>query len=135
MSFLPTTTNQLQAPIKLQLAITLYCLEHYGNSADVWGVACMFGCSEGLVAKATDRCFEAIDALHDLFVQPLTEEEKEIEKQWMRDQLGMERNLWCESYMMYDGTIVVLYHQPSHQGQGYYTRKANYGLNVQVRLF
>uniref|UniRef100_A0A0W0GBR8 Uncharacterized protein n=1 Tax=Moniliophthora roreri TaxID=221103 RepID=A0A0W0GBR8_MONRR len=74
-------SNQLQAPIELQLAITLYCLGHYGNSADVWGVAHMFGCSEGLVAKATDRCFEAIDALHDLFVWPLTEEEKEIEKQ------------------------------------------------------
>uniref|UniRef100_A0A0W0FI44 DDE Tnp4 domain-containing protein n=1 Tax=Moniliophthora roreri TaxID=221103 RepID=A0A0W0FI44_MONRR len=44
----------------------------------------------------------------------------------------MERNLWCEGYMMYDGTIVVLYCQPSHQGQGYYTYKANYGLNVQI---
>ena len=32
---------------------------------------------------------------------------------------------------MYDGTIVVLYRKPGKNGDAYYTRKANYGLNVQ----
>jgi hypothetical protein len=33
---------------------------------------------------------------------------------------------------MYDGTIVVLHRRPGLNGDAYYTRKANYGLNLQV---
>ena len=33
---------------------------------------------------------------------------------------------------MYDGTIVVLHAKPGLNGDAYYTRKANYGLNLQV---
>ena len=33
---------------------------------------------------------------------------------------------------MYDGTIVVLYAKPGLNGDAYFTRKANYGLNLQV---
>ena len=36
---------------------------------------------------------------------------------------------------MYDGTIVVLYAQPGMEGDAYYTRKCNYGLNLQVSNF
>jgi hypothetical protein len=46
------------------------------------------GCSEGSVENYTKRCFEAIEALHDVFVCPLTKEEKEMEKLWMDDHLG-----------------------------------------------
>jgi hypothetical protein len=35
---------------------------------------------------------------------------------------------------MYDGTIVILYCKPGKNGDAYYTRKANYGLNVQVHV-
>ena len=35
---------------------------------------------------------------------------------------------------MYDGTIVVLYARPGLDGDVYYTRKCNYGLNLQVCL-
>lgn len=33
---------------------------------------------------------------------------------------------------MYDGTIVVLYPRPGLDGDAYYTRKSNYGLNLQM---
>lgn len=33
---------------------------------------------------------------------------------------------------MYDGTIVVLHAKPGLNGDAYYTRKGNYGLNLQV---
>jgi len=33
---------------------------------------------------------------------------------------------------MYDGTIIVLYARPGLNGDAYYTRKSNYGLNLQV---
>ena len=42
--------------------------------------------------------------------------------------------VWREGYVTYDGTIVVLYAKPSRDGAGYYTRKSNYGMNVQVCL-
>jgi len=33
---------------------------------------------------------------------------------------------------MYDGTIIPLYAKPGLNGDAYYTRKGNYGLNAQV---
>lgn len=86
----------------------------------------------GSVEKFTDWCFDAIESLHDLFVRKLTPEEKEREKQWMDEHLGF-RGTWRDGWIMYDGTIVVLYHKPGLNGDAYYTRKANYGLNAQVR--
>ncbi|KIL53859.1 hypothetical protein M378DRAFT_93471, partial [Amanita muscaria Koide BX008] len=38
-------------------------------------------------------------------------------------------------WIMYDGTIVVLYARPAMDGDAYYTRKCNYGLNLQVGHF
>ena len=36
---------------------------------------------------------------------------------------------------MYDGTIVVLYKKTGLNGEAYYTRKGNYGLDAQVFFF
>lgn len=126
-------SNQPQAPVDEQLAVTLFRLGHYGSAASVRAIAHVFGCLEGAVEKYTEHCFEAVDGLHDLFVRPLTDEEKEKEKEWMREHSGID-GLWSEGWMMYDGTIVVLYKRPGHQGDGYYTQKANYGLNLQVKI-
>ena len=49
----------------------------------------------------------------------------------MDERLGF-KGLWREGWIMYDGTIVVLHEKPIMHGDAYYTRKANYGLNVQV---
>ena len=87
---------------------------------------------EGDVKNATRWCFDAIESLHDLFVLPLTAEEKEVENQWMDQHLGFQ-GLWREGWVMYDGTIVVLYAKPGLNG-AYYTRKGNYGLNAQVDI-
>ena len=51
----------------------------------------------------------------------------------MDNHLGF-RGTWTDGWVMYDGTIVVLYHKPGQNGDAYYTRKANYGLNVQVQV-
>ncbi|KAE9395303.1 hypothetical protein BT96DRAFT_1044769, partial [Gymnopus androsaceus JB14] len=98
-------SNNPQAPVDEQLAVTLFRLGHYGSAASVLAVAHVFGCSEGA--------------------------EKEKEKKWMREHSGMD-GLWSEGWLMYDGTIVVLFKCPGHQGDGYCTCKANYGLNLQV---
>ena len=127
-------SNIPQKPVHHQLATTLYRMGRYGNGASVIDVARFPGGSEGDVKNATHRCFTAIESLHDLFVRPLTMEEKEMEKQWIDNHLGFQ-GLWREGWVMYDGTIVVLYQRPGMDGNAYYTRKGNYGLNVQVCTF
>ena len=64
-------------------------------------------------------------------MRPLTADEKEVEKRWIDTHMGFE-GLWREGWVMYDGTIVVLYARPGLDGDAYYTRKSNYGLNLQV---
>ncbi|KJA18464.1 hypothetical protein HYPSUDRAFT_122605, partial [Hypholoma sublateritium FD-334 SS-4] len=96
--------NRGQAAVELQLAVTLYRMGRYGNGASVEDVARMAGCSE---------------------------EEKEVEKAYMDNHLGF-KGLWREGWVMYDGTIVVLFRKPGQNGDAYYTRKSNYGLNLQV---
>jgi lambda repressor-like predicted transcriptional regulator len=61
-------SNNAQTPVEQQLAVTLFRMGRYGNGASVEDVARQAGCSEGSVENFTDRCFESIESLHDLFV-------------------------------------------------------------------
>ena len=124
-------SNNPQTDIQTQLAVTLYRMGRYGNGASLEDLARDAGHSEGSIENFTYRCFTAIEALHDVFVRRLTAEEKEVEKRWMDDHLGFV-GTWREGWIMYDGTIVVLYKRPGLDGDAYYTRKSNYGLNAQV---
>ncbi|GLB45647.1 hypothetical protein LshimejAT787_2500390 [Lyophyllum shimeji] len=124
-------SNLGQTPVKQQLAVTLYRMGRFGNAASVEDIARTAGCGEGSVENYTDRCFTAIESLHGMFVRRLTSAEKEVEKQWMDQQLGF-KGTWREGWLMYDGTIVVLFRKPGLNGDAYYTRKCNYGLNVQA---
>src|SRR5258705_9030145 len=80
--------NNPQAPVDVQLAVTLYCMGCFGNDASLEDLARTAGCSEGAVELYTDCCFQAIESLHDIFVCPLTPEEKGKEKEWMDEQLA-----------------------------------------------
>lgn len=106
----------------------------YGNGASVEDIAQQAGCAEGSVENYTARCFTAIESLHDLLVRKLTLVEKEVEKKWIDEHIGF-RGKMREGWVMYDGTIVVLYKKPGLNGDAYYTKKGNYGLNVQVSIF
>jgi len=120
-----------QMAVRTQLAVTLFQMGRFGNGASLEDISRTAGCSEGAVEKYTERCFQAISRLHDLFVRHLTVVEKEVEKQWIDAHLGFV-GTWQEGWIMYDGTIVVLYAKPGLNGDAYYTRKGNYGLNAQV---
>ena len=63
--------------------MTLFQMGHFGNAASLEDIAHEAGCSEGSVEAYTNHCFQAIMFLHDMFVQPLTPEEKEQEKEWV----------------------------------------------------
>nr|GAT46832.1 predicted protein [Mycena chlorophos] len=128
-------SNSPQRPVELQLAVVLYRLGRYGNGASLEDVARTAAVSEGSVENFTRRVFTAIESLHELFVRPLTPDEKEVEKQWVEREMGFEPGAggsWRHAWIMYDGTIVPLFAKPGLNGQGYYTRKSNYGLNVQI---
>ncbi|KIY60886.1 hypothetical protein CYLTODRAFT_363592, partial [Cylindrobasidium torrendii FP15055 ss-10] len=94
-----------QTPVDVQLATTLYRMGRYGNGGSCKDIARVLGIGDGT---------------------------KEEEKKWMDKHLGYTGGLWREGYLMYDGTIVVLYSKPGQNGQSYYTRKSNYGLNAQI---
>ena len=111
--------------------MTLFRMGRFGNAASLTDISCVAGCGEGSVEHFTYRCITAIESLHDLFVRPLTPEEKEAEKAWVDTAMGF-RGLWHEGWLMYDGTIVVLFACPAFEGNAYFTRKSNYGLNLQV---
>ncbi|KAF8800518.1 hypothetical protein BYT27DRAFT_7227445 [Phlegmacium glaucopus] len=70
-----------------------------GNGASLEDIS---RCSKGSVENYTNQCFTAIE---------LTSAEKEVEKKWMDEHLGF-RGKWREGWVMYDGTIVVLYKKP-----------------------
>ncbi|KAJ3775322.1 hypothetical protein FB446DRAFT_778643 [Lentinula raphanica] len=95
------------SPVDYQLAVTLYHMGRFGNAASLEDIARISGCSEG---------------------------SKEKEKEWIDQQMGFV-GLWRDGWVMYDGTIVPLYAAPQWNGEAYYTRKSNYGLNVQVSRF
>lgn len=127
-------SNHGQTPVEKQLAVTLYWLGQSGNVAAVEEIAWIAGCGEGSVKNYTNCYFTAIEALHDLFIWKLTQEEKEIEKGWVDENLVF-RGLWWEGYLMYNGTIVVLFQKPGLNGDAYHMQKGNYGLNVQVKTY
>ncbi|KAG6834449.1 hypothetical protein H0H93_009567 [Arthromyces matolae] len=124
-------SNVSQAPVEVQLAVTLFRMGRYGNGASIQDIARQMGCSEGSVENYTNRCFDAIASLEEVFVRKLSDEEKEREKQWVDNELGF-KGAWRDGWLMYDGTIVVLYQRPGLNGDAYFTRKHNYGLDVQI---
>lgn len=128
-------SNNPQAPVREQLAVTLYRMGRYGNGASLGDIARMAGISEGSVVNYTERCLGAIESLQKIFIRPVTADEKEVEKKWMEDQLGFTGSSWRDGWVMYDGTIVVLYERPDFNGEASYTRKSNYGFNLQAKIF
>lgn len=128
-----TCSPRPQTPVEIQLGVTLYRMGRFGNGASVEDIARTAGISEGAVEAFTERCHTALNSHHAMFVRPLTEAEKEVEKAWIEDHIGCVG--WREGWIMYDGTIIVLFQKPGLNGDAYYTRKCNYGLNAQVHPY
>jgi hypothetical protein len=77
-----TNTNK-QHPVIVQLAVTLFRLGIFGNSASIQNVAKEFGISDGgAVSKMTERIITAILSLKDELVSwPTAEERVKISNQ------------------------------------------------------
>lgn len=125
-----TTSNRPQAPVETQLAVTLYRMGRFGNGASVSDLARIAGISEGSVEKYTERCQKAILTHHDQYVRMVSDAEKEVEKKWVERESGCVG--WRDGWLMYDGTPIDLFQRPGLNGDAYWNRKCNYGINTQV---
>jgi len=124
-------SNCPQAPVKDQLAITLFCFGHYGNAASLERVREWAGTSKGLVKLATRRVMTALlspDFMKDAVRLP-TDEEKEEAKEWVEEHSC---KAWRDGWCLVDGTLIPLYARPYWYGESYFDRKCNYSLNIQV---
>ena len=73
-------SNVPQSPVNFQLAVTLYRLGQFGNATSLIDLAHEAGCSTGSVEEFTERCYMAIESLHQIFVCQRTSEEKKREE-------------------------------------------------------
>ena len=72
-------SNNPQALIPTQLAVTLYRMGRYGNGASTEELAHISGISEGSVINYTEWCLKAIESLHDICAATHTRGEGERE--------------------------------------------------------
>ena len=94
-----------------QLAITLYCFDHFGNAAGLDKVSKWSGYGKGTGSLAMLRVMAAFlcKELIDEGVSIPTEHEKEEAKKWVEKHSCKE---WCNGWCIVDGTLITLYNKP-----------------------
>ena len=126
----PVFTNNSrvdQLCIEQQLQIALYRFGRFGNAASVMDVARTFGVSEGTVINCTKRVIEAILSLEDTYLRWYTTRESTNMKKRIYQRSGFSN---CLGFL--DGTAIVYAEKPVKDGEFYYNRKSDYGLNCQI---
>jgi hypothetical protein len=121
-------SNNPQTDIRIQLAVVLYRLGHYGNSASVADIADWAGVSEGSVVMFTRWVLLALLDLHDTAFPKLSPEMIEKSKEWARRVC----DAWANGFMAADGTNLNLFMKPGHYGQSYFDKSSKYSMNLQV---
>ncbi|XP_055714949.1 putative nuclease HARBI1 [Phlebotomus papatasi] len=112
-----TVRARLQLPVEKQLAIVLYRLGGYGDSASLAKTAAMLGTGDGgTLDKVTQRVFSAILRLKPQYLYWPDAEERRILTRETADEL-----ILCVGYM--DGTEFKLAEAPIHDPDSYYSRK------------
>ena len=118
---------QLLVPV--QLAIFLFCVEHYGNASAPEYVAQWAGVSVGTVTNVTYRCLIAFLALHDEVVMMPPEEEKEQVKGFVKEVTCPE---WWNGFLLADDTKFALFQKPGLHGEAWFNKNKNYLIDCQV---
>ncbi|KAG9078619.1 hypothetical protein FS749_009330 [Ceratobasidium sp. UAMH 11750] len=119
-----------QAPVELQLAITLHRLGRYGNGASMDDIAFLAGVGHGTVPLYTKRVIAAILDLHGRYIRTLTDEERTREREWVWQRMGCPE--FAAGIFQYDGTLIELWQKPGLHGNAYFHRNHFYGMNVQI---
>jgi DDE superfamily endonuclease len=117
-----------QLPVKHQLHIALWRFGRFGNGASTIDVSKKFSIGEGTVQKITDRVVAAILALQGEYLSWYSSPNDLARmKSRIYESSGFPN---CVGFL--DGTTVVLAEKPVHDGELYYNRKGEYGINCQI---
>ena len=119
------SANQLSVTKQLQIA--LFRFGRFGNAASLADVARTFGVSEGTVINSTRRVIKAIIRLEKRYLRWYTASEKEEMMKRIFQLSGFKR---CAGLL--DGTTIVLAEKPVKDGELYFNRKSEYGMNCQI---
>ncbi|KAF7309345.1 DDE Tnp4 domain-containing protein [Mycena indigotica] len=106
-------SNSPQTPVELQLAVALYQFGHDGNGASLQSVSWWSGLGKGTIPLCTRRVITSI-----------------LGSGMLAKTSGCWE--WREGWCMVDGTLIPLVTIPSWYGPGYFDRKMNYSMNLQV---
>lgn len=121
-------SNNPQTDIRVQLAVVLYRLGHYGNAASVAHIADWAGISIGSVINFTRRVLVALLDLHDTAFPGVLPEMAEKSKEWARKVC----DAWMDGFMSADGSNIPLFTRPGHYGQSYFDKSSKYSMNLQA---
>lgn len=115
----------LQFPVAVQLALTLYRLGAYADGASLVRIAALFGVGDGgTVEKITKRVLNAIFNLrNECLYWPTAGEKKKL----LANTLNELPN--CIGYL--DGTEIRLAERPCRDPDSYYSRKQQFSIKLQ----
>ncbi|KAF8581478.1 hypothetical protein K439DRAFT_1353782 [Ramaria rubella] len=123
---------QPQLPVCEQLAIALYQFGHFGNSASVESMAQWAGVAAGMVVNCTRQVMVVFLHLHDDVTWWPNEMEKDEVKQRVEEATC---HAWRDGFCFVTHTCADHYTDKlGYHGEGYFDRKSNYSLNVQVLI-
>ncbi|OBZ77317.1 hypothetical protein A0H81_01878 [Grifola frondosa] len=125
-------SNNAQAPVRDQLAVTLYRFGRYGN-VTVGDIAEWAGVSTGTVDNYTKRVMFALIGQHDHALRWPSHAEIEGAKRWVVSKVGCET--WRNGYLGVDGTLSELFEKPAWYGDAFFGKNAAFSLNTQVVTF
>jgi hypothetical protein len=112
-----------QLLVESQVALTLSCFGHSGNAAGLQKIATWAGVGKGTVLKCTRRVITAI--LDEKFMKAnvwLPNDKEKCEAQaWVR---AHSCRKWGKGYLLLNGTLVVLYDQPTGMARATTTASA-----------
>lgn len=125
-----------QLPVDEQVALLLYRIGHYGNSAGQDKIHDIFGWGYGTVDLVTKRVLIACATSEEFRVAtvkmpPPGRPARESAKDWVEEHSCA---AWRDGWLMVDGTLVPLYAKPGLYGSPWFYRKSNYSVNVQASL-
>ena len=120
-------TGRKQKKVELQLLVFLYRLGRKGADASYVKISNYFGIGAGTAAKFCKRVQTALLSLEKEVVKWPSEEEKASMKSRIKILYGFQNCIG-----LIDGTLIELDKKPSKYGDGYFSRKSSYGINVQI---
>ncbi|EMD30631.1 hypothetical protein CERSUDRAFT_27895, partial [Gelatoporia subvermispora B] len=119
-------TGRRQTEVRVQLAVFLYRLGHYGNAASVSSIADWAGIADGSVINFSNRVAWALLGLHDKYVTWPTAAQIESARSMAVTRSGCEA--WSGGYLAVDGTAIKLYQKPGLFGESWFNRSSDYAV-------